>query len=275
VPAVVISSDPSHATTVGHVARLCRYPVKSLAGETLDHAFVGFAGVYGDRMYAVRRAGARKGYPYLVAGEQPQMLRYRPAFRHPERMATPPNLAEADAIAVGVTPLYAEAGEAQLDVHTPDGDVLAIDDPRLLDRLRPADRGDMELGILRSDRALTDCRPISLIALETIAQLEAEIGIPLDPRRFRANVYLRLGEGAGFAEDGWVGRRLRLGSKAEIVVVERDPRCKMITLDPDTGAATPEVMRRVAKDHDSNAGVYAAVVVEGVVRAGDAVTLVG
>ena len=38
--------------TVGHIARLCRYPVKSLAGETLEHAFVGFAGVYGDRIYA-------------------------------------------------------------------------------------------------------------------------------------------------------------------------------------------------------------------------------
>ena len=47
----------------------------------------------------------------------------------------------------------------------------------------------------------------------------------------------------------------------------------MITIDPDTGLADPEVMRRVAKDHGSTAGVYGAVVVEGVIRAGDEIAL--
>jgi hypothetical protein len=58
-----------------------------------------------------------------------------------------------------------------------------------------------------------------------------------------------------------------------MAVTDRDPRCKMITLDPDTAQANPEVMRRVAKDHDGTAGVYAAVLVEGVIRAGDAIAL--
>jgi uncharacterized protein len=259
---------------VGHITRLCRYPVKSLAGETLEHAFVGFAGVYGDRIYAVRRGGAGKGFPYLTAREQPEMLRYQPAFQQPDRMAAPPNLAEAQAIGSGATPLYAPAVDTGLDVRTPAGDVLAIDDPLLLDRLTPAGRGDGDLDLLRSDRSLTDCRPISLISLETIAQLEAEVGTPLDPRRFRANVYLRLEGGAGFAEDGWVGRRLRLGDKAEIVVTGRDGRCKMITLDPDTGTALPALMRRVTEHHEGKAGIYAAVVAEGIVRTGDAIVSV-
>ena len=159
-------------------------------------------------------------------------------------------------------------------MRTPDGDVLSIGDPRLLERLNPAGREDGGLDLLRSDRSLTDCRPLSLISLETIAHLEAEVGAPLDARRFRANVYLRLDGGAGFAEDGWVGRRLRLGDKAEIVVTGRDGRCKMITLDPDTGAALPEVMRRVTEHHEGKAGVYAAIVTEGVVRPGDAIALV-
>ena len=42
---------------------------------------------------------------------------------------------------------------------------------------------------------------------------------------------------------------MRIGSKAVIGVTERDPRCKMITLDPDTSHAPPEVMKMLAGDH--------------------------
>ena len=46
----------------------------------------------------------------------------------------------------------------------------------------------------------------------------------------------------------------------------------MITLDPDT-AATPEIMRRLARAHDGKAGVYGAVLVEGTIGPGDEITL--
>jgi uncharacterized protein len=47
----------------------------------------------------------------------------------------------------------------------------------------------------------------------------------------------------------------------------------MITLDPDTAQANPEVLRRVARAHDRKAGVYGAVLVEGTVRSGDQIQL--
>jgi MOSC domain-containing protein YiiM len=47
----------------------------------------------------------------------------------------------------------------------------------------------------------------------------------------------------------------------------------MITLDPDTAAPDPEVLRNVARTHDRMAGVYGAVVAEGMIRAGDAVEI--
>ena len=78
---------------------------------------------------------------------------------------------------------------------------------------------------------------------------------------------------AGFAENGLVGRSLRVGSKVVISILERDPRCVMITLDPDTGESIPELLRQVAKAHSATAGVYAAVLVEGILRKGDAVEL--
>jgi uncharacterized protein YcbX len=152
--------------------------------------------------------------------------------------------------------------------------VLAVDNPRLIDLLREGAREGHELSLLRSERALTDCRPFSLISIQTTRQLSEEIGVELDKRRFRANAYVYLASGAGFGENEWVGRRLRIGAKAEIAVTDRDPRCKMITLDPDTGQANPEIMRRVAKDHGSTAGVYGAVLVEGIICAGDEIALV-
>jgi uncharacterized protein len=48
----------------------------------------------------------------------------------------------------------------------------------------------------------------------------------------------------------------------------------MITIDPDTGALDPSILRHVARVHDGKAGIYAAVLVEGVVHKGDAILLV-
>jgi MOSC domain-containing protein len=260
-------------TTVATVESLWRYPVKSMAGEELSEAFVGFSGVYGDRCYAFRDAAARKGFPYLSATAQQRMLLYHPRFRHPERAAAPPNLAEASAIAPGVTPANAEPGDMELDIVTPGEEVLAIDDPGLLEMLVEGLRGEHGLTLVRSDRALTDCRPVSLIGLQTVRQIEEEVGVRVDKRRFRANIYLDLATG-GFGEDRLVGRKLRIGSKAVVAVLERDPRCKMISLDPDTGEHNPEVLRKVAQAHEAYAGVYCAVLVEGMVTKGDPVEAV-
>jgi uncharacterized protein YcbX len=58
-----------------------------------------------------------------------------------------------------------------------------------------------------------------------------------------------------------------------VSIVARDPRCKIITLDPDTGEASPELLRVVVRNHPSNAGVYGAVLAEGTVRPGDPIEL--
>jgi uncharacterized protein len=134
-------------------------------------------------------------------------------------------------------------------------------DPALIGMLTSRMRDGHTLTLLRSERAMTDCRPVALFSIETARQLGDEVGTPLDKRRFRANVYLDLG-------DGFVGRALRLGSKVVVSILERDPRCKMITLDPDTAEANPDILRKLTRTHDGMAGVYGAVFVEGTVRRG-------
>lgn len=261
--------------TVGTIESLWRYPVKSMAGEALTEAFMGFSGVYGDRCYAFKSSAARKGFPYLNATAQQRMLLHHPKFRYPERAAKPPNLIEAMSIKPGVTPANAEPDDLMLDVVTPFGAVVGIDDASLTKSLREGLSGEHHLTLVRSDRALTDCRPISVISLQTIRQIEEESRIAIDKRRFRANVYFNLTSNESFAEDELVGRNLRLGSKAVIAVLERDPRCKMISLDPDTGEHNPAVLRKVAQAHEAFAGVYCAVLVEGIVAVGDSIEAVG
>jgi uncharacterized protein YcbX len=251
---------------VGQVDSLWRYPVKSMRGEQLEEAFVGFSGVYGDRLFAFRSSVRPDGFPYLTGREQEEMLLYRPRFRDPDSAARPPNLAAAEAIAPGLTPLPGAAADLAVEVETPSGEVLGIDDPALIRALGERLLDGSVLVLLRSDRAMTDCRPVSLFSLQTARQLGDETGLALDKRRFRANVYMDLGSAAGFAEDGFVGRRLRLGAKTVVAILERDPRCKMITLDPETARPSPDLLRKVTRDHAGMAGVYGAVLVEGTVR---------
>ncbi len=259
-------------SAIGTVESLWRYPVKSMRGEELDEVFAGFSGVYGDRLFAFSSSASPKGFPFLTGREQRQMLRYRPRFRQPEKAARPINQAEAEKLPPGVTPLYAAPDDLMLDVETPTGDALAIDDSALIEALRQGIDAKHQLTLLRSERALTDCRPLSIFGVQSARKLGEETGITVDKRRFRANIYLDLAE--GFAEDEFVGRSIRIGPKVIVSILERDPRCMMITLDPDTGEKEPALLKKVAQAHSGMAGVYGAVLVEGMMRKGDSVELV-
>ena len=254
---------------IGKVDSLWRYPVKSMRGEELDEAFVGFSGVYGDRLFAFKSSASPKGFPYLTAREQQRLLQYRPRFRYPDKAARPINLTEAESM--GANPLSADFSELMVDVKTPADETLAIDDPALIDMLRAEIDKKHQLTLMRSERAMTDCRPVSIFSLQSARQLAEETGMQMDKRRFRANVYVDLGSVEGFAENKFVGRSVRIGPKVVVTILERDPRCVMITLDPDTGEKTPAILKKVAQAHDGMAGVYGAVMVEGILHKGDLV----
>src|SRR5437867_10428807 len=254
---------------VGKVDSLWRYPVKSMRGEELDEAFASFSGIYGDRLFAFESSASPKGFPYLTAREQQRLLQYRPHFRNPDKAARPINLTEAEGM--GANPVWADFAELMVDVETPDGQTLAIDDPSLIDMLRADIDQKHQLTVMRSERALTDCRPVSVFSLQTARQLAEETGTSMDKRRFRANVYVDLTSAQGFAENEFVGKSLRIGPKVVVTVLERDARCVMITLDPDTGEKSREILKKVVQAHDGMAGVYGAFIVEGMLHKGDSV----
>src|SRR5256886_17039742 len=208
---------------IGKIESLWRYPVKSMRGEESEDTIAGSPGVYGDRVFAFKSSASPTGFPYFTAREQRRLLQYRPRFRYPDKAARPVNLTEADKMGAG--PLSADISELMVDIETPEGKTLAIDDPVLIEMLRSEIDKKHQLTLMRSHRAMTDCRPVSTFSMQSARQLSEETGTPIDKRRFRANVYLDLASDIGFGDNELVGRSLKVGPKVIVRVLERDARC--------------------------------------------------
>ena len=215
-----------------------------MRGDEVDELFLTRHGVEGDRLFAFRSSASPAQFPYFTAREQRHMLRFHP-----------------------------RVGAAEVVVETPDGKTLAIDDPALIGILREGVDPRHEVTLMRSDKSLTDAAPVSLFSVQTVQKLGTEAGTTWDKRRFRANIYLDIPDSDGFAEDSLVGRSVRIGEAVVVSVTERDSRCTMITLDPDTAEKAPALLKTVAQRHAGNAGVYGTVLAEGLIRTGDPVQL--
>ena len=256
-------------TRIGTLESVWRYPVKSMRGEPVDGVFVAYTGVMGNRLYAFAAADAPPEFPWHTSREQEELVLYQARYRNRAATLRPPALEAA--LAGALNPPYPAADTFGLAVETPSGDIFDVRDPALLAHLR--ERSGAALALRFTEKNLVDCRPLSLFSRQTLAQLEQETGFKLDARRFRANFYLDWHAAAGFYENELVGRRLRIGERLEIMLRELDPRCKTITVDPETAQTEPRILKHIARRHGGCAGVYAAVLTEGTVGAGDAILL--
>ena len=237
---------------LGHVTGLVRYPVKSMAGTATDSAFLGWHGFDGDRRFAFRRLGIDSGFPWLSASRVAELLLYLP---------------------VGCDESTGEP--LPTHVRTPDGAHLEVGSAELEGEIAGRLGSGVELMKLR--HGIFDEAPVSIISLATIAGIGGETGMDLDPRRFRANIFLDTRDGEPFVEDGWVGGTLLFGSREPrpaVKVTLRDARCVMINLNPDTAVQDPRVLKAVVRMNDNNCGVYGVVVQTGRVHVGDPVALI-
>jgi uncharacterized protein YcbX len=117
---------------------------------------------------------------------------------------------------------------------------------------------------------------VTLTTNGSLSRLAAAVGVPVDGARFRATFQLDCGDMDSHAEDGWVGRRLRLGP-AEVLVRGLVPRCAVIDMDPASGVRDLDLLKALAA-YRSGAGevtfgVDAEVTVPGRVMTGDAAVL--
>jgi len=161
-----------------------------------------------------------------------------PSSSAPISASNRPHLAEAESGEFGLTPLYPSAADLIVDIETPSREVLTIDDPALLENLSGGLDATHALSLLRSD-----CRPVSLFSIHTVRQIGDEVGVALDKRRFRANIYADLTPMSGFAENTFVARRLQI--LAELLVNHPFPRVELensaqrLVVRPDEALPVP------------------------------------
>lgn len=220
---------------IGQVEAIFRYPVKSMAGERLEIAPLGWHGVDGDRRLALRRLDDRGGFPWLSASKLPELVRFAP-LRH------------------------GAEGELPTHVRTPTGDELPIFGDELAAEI--ARRHGAPVQMMHFRQGIFDEASLSVIASETVDEIGRLAGQRLDVRRFRPNVVIRLRRSSPFQEDEWVGGVLSFGDQDDapaVAVTMRDVRCSMLNLDPDSASVAPEVLKAVVRVHQNTAGVYGAV----------------
>ena len=101
-------------------------------------------------------------------------------------------------------------------------------------------------------------------------------GVSADVRRFRPNIVVRLQRPVAFQEDEWLGGVLLFGEEDDapaITVTQRDVRCSMLNLDPETARPAPEMLKAVVRVNQNHAGIYAAVTRTGILAVGQTVFL--
>ncbi len=284
---------------VGSLAALYRYPVKSMGGESLEDAQLGARGLAGDRAWAVRdeRRGGIRG-----AKKIPGLMALRSRYLEPPRSegSSPAEIVLPDG---GVIPTGDDDASERLS--------KALDQPVSLWPLLPADaldhyrRGEpthedfeQELRAIfgrTPDEPLPDLSlfppevlqyesppgtyfdafPLHLLSEASLrAMSERAPDSTFDVRRFRPNLVVSdTNDGQPFPEQGWRGRRLRIGDATLRITVEC-PRCVMTTHGFDDLERDARIMRALVKEAGGNLGVYATVEAAGRVRVGDPVELI-
>ncbi|HTX28167.1 MAG TPA: MOSC N-terminal beta barrel domain-containing protein [Streptosporangiaceae bacterium] len=282
---------------VGTVARLRRYPVKSMLGEDLDAGDVTFSGLDRDRRLAVvsRRTGkiASAKYPRLwrdlltlsAAAEQP-------AAGHGAADGVRITLPDGAVIHSTDSDVDAVLSEVlsepvTLTATPPPGASLdrAVPEAVLQDGVTaevPAEV--LEIGAGAPPGTFVDFAALHLITTATLDRIAglSPRGVA-DPERYRPNVIIGTAAG-GFAENDWLDRYLAVGDDLILRVIARTPRCAVPTLAHGPLPRDTDALRVLARHNrlapipdagpEPCAGVYAEVLNPGRISLGDSVYLV-
>lgn len=285
-------------TTIGRIKELWRYPVKAMAGESVDACLLSAGGLAGDRQWALRDEARRE---IQSCKTRPELLRCSARHRGP----------------------VSEGSVGPVDITFPDGSLVGSDNPDIhtrlsalsgrissLQPLRPAadrefyQRYKADATTWLQELAATFERepweslpdlgqlppvlvdhvsvpgtfflvaPLHILTTATLDTLRARnASAQWDARRFRPNILIETDEPlAGLLEQSWVGHCLLLGT-ALVAFAGATARCGAITRAQPGLRIDTAVLRTVVRDADQNAGIYAQVEQAGELRVGDPVAL--
>jgi uncharacterized protein len=236
---------------IGQIEALFRYPVKSMRGEALTTAELGWHGLEGDRRLALRRLDEHGGFPWLTASKLPELILFTPQRRENGN------------------------GEA-LPTHvlTPEGEMMPVFGEALAAEIER--RYGNRVQMMHLKHGIFDDASISVITSDTVGEVCRLAGKSADVRRFRPNIVVRSSRGVPFEEDEWVGGVLTFGESDDapaVAVTMHDVRCAMVNIDPDDGSLHTEMMKAAVRANQNNAGIYGAVTRVGKLFVGQSVVL--
>ncbi len=247
------------------IQSIYRYPVKGLSPEPLDGVTL-LAGqtLPFDRHYAIENGPSN--FNAAAPRHQPKM-RYLMLMRN-ERLATLRTRFDDASHTLAVE--YEGREAARGDLRTADG--RAAIEQFFASFSAGELRGPPKIlhapGFSFSDVA---AKVLSVINLASVSDLENYVGAPIDPLRFRANLYIT--GWPAWQELAMVGRRIAIGSQVQAKIVKRIVRCAATNVDPATGArdlAIPDTLMKQFGHADC--GIYAEIIAPGTVAVGDWLT---
>ena len=234
---------------IGQVEALFRYPVKSMSGELLDDANLGWHGIDGDRRLAFRRIDDRGGFPWLSASKLPELILFAPQRHRPDHGENLPT-----------------------HIRTPEGEELTLFSQELATEVGRRHGSPVEM--MHLNRGIFDEASISVISTATVGEIGRLARQRADVRRFRPNILIASPRSVPFEEDDWVGGVLSFGetdSAAAIAITNHDERCSMVNFDPDSARPSAEVLKAIVRVRNNKAGVYGTVTRRGHLAVGQRV----
>ena len=239
---------------IGAVAELWRYPVQSMGGEALRAAELTEGGIIGDRAY---------GLVDPAAGDVVSSAQGKRKWR--------------DIVTLSARYLQAPASSGApkpVEIALPGGERLRSDQADLDEKLSAI----LGAPVHFADKANEDKKssyghePLHLLTTASLKQFSRHHPVGrFVAARFRPNMVIDTGALTGFAEQGWLGRRFRIGESLVILLTEHCKRCVMTTLPQGDLPFDPTILHTVNQRNGTHAGVYGSVVQPGRINIGDPV----
>jgi uncharacterized protein YcbX len=223
-----------------HVAELWRYPVKSMAGESLQSLELDERGAIGDRLWAVYDEDRKLG-----------------SGKHTRRFRRMDGLLDLQSRLVADAPVVTQPGGTVIEGE--EALALALDRPNL--------RLDRESDIRHHDAA-----PIHIITTAGLRWLQEMLPeSELDSRRFRPNLVIAA-PGMRPVEQDWIGNELVIAG-VRLTVVGSTERCRMVGAPQQELGDDNRVLKSLGVVSDLQFGVYAEVAAPGAISVGEHVAI--
>ena len=257
---------PEFAMVNATLQDIYRYPVKGLSPQRLARTTLA-AGqtIAADRLFAIENG---------PTGFDPAHPAYFPKFRflmlmRNERLARLRTDYDEESHTLTIQRDGAEAARGDLRTEQGRAAIEAFFESYCADELHGPPKVLHGDGHSFSDVAK---KVVSIINLASVAAVESAAGAPVNPLRFRGNLYIS--GWPAWHEFDLLGQELKVGNDVRLKVVKRIVRCAATDVDPDTGIRDLTIPRTLQQNFGhADCGVYAEVVAGGEIAGGDTLTV--